>query len=192
MALKPAIHGRDHCPGGADPIPCFDKPWVRRINLTGFSVAAGTQHNVTYDDAGNDTDPSITGSTGAVAWENFFDIGSSSVTTPLKQGFYIISGQYHFENQITEPILVNMHDGFDWSTGQTYVGHASFEDPSVCFTFPHRYVGANNTIVISLQHGNASTQDVIVCYTEFWYLGPYLGPNPGFDADGDENLPYEE
>lgn len=23
MALKPGIHGRDHCPGGADPIPCL-------------------------------------------------------------------------------------------------------------------------------------------------------------------------
>ena len=23
MAYKPPMHGRDHCPGGADPIPCF-------------------------------------------------------------------------------------------------------------------------------------------------------------------------
>lgn len=28
MAYKPDKHGRDHCPGGEDPIPCLLKPWV--------------------------------------------------------------------------------------------------------------------------------------------------------------------
>ncbi len=53
MALKPPIHGRDHCPGGADDIPClgstaalYDWDWSGNGNLvttgTWTSVAGGS------------------------------------------------------------------------------------------------------------------------------------------------------
>lgn len=43
MATKPAKHGRDHCPGGEDPIPCLpgNRPWIVLENL-GQTLASGS------------------------------------------------------------------------------------------------------------------------------------------------------
>lgn len=56
-SVKPAKHGRDHCPGGADPIPCLDNTPVyaymfydsfgsiatdSTTNITGYTSGVGT------------------------------------------------------------------------------------------------------------------------------------------------------
>jgi hypothetical protein len=43
--VKPAKHGRDHCPGGEDPIPC-GLPWARvHIAATSVTATLGTPAN---------------------------------------------------------------------------------------------------------------------------------------------------
>ena len=46
MALKPPIHGRDHCPGGADPIPVDC--------LSSGGTAAALLHEPGFDSAGDE------------------------------------------------------------------------------------------------------------------------------------------
>ncbi len=56
MAVKPGIHGRDHCPGGADPIPCLSAVAA----LTGWEAiltgafSPNSWQNVTADGFFND------------------------------------------------------------------------------------------------------------------------------------------
>jgi len=43
MAMKPPIHGRDHCPGGSDPIPCISSArpeWSNPIHCSILEQAA--------------------------------------------------------------------------------------------------------------------------------------------------------
>lgn len=49
MALVP-IHGRDHCPGGPDPIPCLSSsyPYIYRINETGQTIEAESPEQVVF------------------------------------------------------------------------------------------------------------------------------------------------
>lgn len=51
MAVKPAIHGRDHCPGGADPIPCL-RPLIPDLILSGGATTAAhdTEMPVPFSD----------------------------------------------------------------------------------------------------------------------------------------------
>jgi hypothetical protein len=48
--LKPAMHGRDHCPGGADPIPCLDTSSVRSIVFDGYNYANTGDDEIPDDD----------------------------------------------------------------------------------------------------------------------------------------------
>lgn len=59
MALKPAIHGRDHCPGGADPIPCLPLPKVFRAvqwNEETNTSSLGTMDQLFFDYYSNPDD----------------------------------------------------------------------------------------------------------------------------------------
>ena len=48
MVYKPPMHGRDHCPGGSDPIPCLtDRPWAR-LGLGGATATNNTWTNVDF------------------------------------------------------------------------------------------------------------------------------------------------
>lgn len=38
MGFKPPVHGRDHCVGGADPIPCLESIWARAEKTYSSSV----------------------------------------------------------------------------------------------------------------------------------------------------------
>lgn len=51
MAYKPDKHGRDHCPGGEDPIPCLGPTCLRALRDygTGLVVASASETPVTFD-----------------------------------------------------------------------------------------------------------------------------------------------
>jgi hypothetical protein len=51
--LKPAMHGRDHCPGGADPIPCWGLQFASVITgVQSISDNAGHDNYVDFENGG--------------------------------------------------------------------------------------------------------------------------------------------
>lgn len=48
MGVKPPIHGRDHCPGGADPIPCLVSPPFFRCYKHNVALQTINNGNDTY------------------------------------------------------------------------------------------------------------------------------------------------
>jgi hypothetical protein len=58
-AVKPALHGRDHCPGGTDPIPCFPRPvrWRARRKTTFQTLgSSGAETELLWNFWENDDD----------------------------------------------------------------------------------------------------------------------------------------
>lgn len=95
MALKPAIHGRDHCPGGADPIPCMpgNNPWIRLCNGS-ISIAHNTELPVPADEL--QYDPALVTQGDIFDWE-ITDAGNPGVDRfrliTQQEGFYFYSLQ---------------------------------------------------------------------------------------------------
>lgn len=94
-AVKPALHGRDHCPGGTDPIPCLTPPYcymdwngpeaVTVNTLTELSTLLDYEEafTLTVDSAGFSADRSI----GVIQWSN--------------PGEYYITGWAQFDGSAT-------------------------------------------------------------------------------------------
>jgi hypothetical protein len=81
----PTKHGRDHRPGGADPIPGIHSarmPWIfLDTDITGVTVNAGADDPITHD--GLFTAPFNRGGT---LDEDVFGFSGSSTTVDIKQG----------------------------------------------------------------------------------------------------------
>ena len=86
MRNAPALHGRDHCPGGADPIPCLTRnEWAYAMGAVGSTVSIATGNNF----VGN------IGSYYTMAHSNsdVFELGPSStdIIRTKKRGLYSVT-----------------------------------------------------------------------------------------------------
>lgn len=164
---KPAKHGRDHCPGGEDPIPCFSNSWIRRRLTTGrVSCSSGNQTNITpYDDV-----------VGATDYETQFSTPTAHQIKVLNSGIYIVSVQMLWSSFDGDRILV-LNDGFSWSAGFLFSRATGWETSMHTFTLMHRYP-ANQTINLSMQQSSGSAQTVGPGYFEVMRIGSYTGPDP--------------
>lgn len=56
MSYQGEKHGRTHCPGGHDPIPCLDNtvPWARRRLRSNQTIQSGVLTSIDFDDDTND------------------------------------------------------------------------------------------------------------------------------------------
>lgn len=84
MATKPAMHGRDHCPTGSDPIPCWPAgQWARRrqLNNTDQTITTATSTNVTLTNF-------LTSSASTFA---AYDAGSIDGIKILQDGLYSVN-----------------------------------------------------------------------------------------------------
>lgn len=183
-AVKPQMHGRDHRPGGADPIPGALCAWVRRVFTTASAtpnITWGGTNTLGHLDGGTESHASVTGSDD---WQTYFDFPSSSQTRILVPGIYIISGQIHWDSPTTETHIVTLADGFNWETVvSTYIGDSSFEDPSQGWTFLHRYNTTqpgpvNQTLLHNVQISGTADELATSWYTEITRLGLYTGDDP--------------
>lgn len=58
-ALYPALHGRQHCPGGEDPIPCLGVQYFRAYLFDDMTGVATTMQDVTWDEDWENGAPSV-------------------------------------------------------------------------------------------------------------------------------------
>lgn len=185
MALKHAIHGRDHCPGGADPIPCWPGAWIRR-RYTGetLTITSGNEVTVTYNDAGDPESSEIQGSAGNFDWRDYFDIPSTSQIEVLRAGHYTVSGKFKFVNTGFNFIAI-LNDGGNYAENVgTFLDIAGADVDLLGFTFTHRYV-AGETLLMQMAHTSGSNQVLDLGYFEIRYDGPYTGPDSNDINDPD-------
>lgn len=112
-AVKPALHGRDHCPGGTDPIPCLGANVFRALHFNDavgddITVGGTTNVDVTYN-WWNDADYDRTifepgPATPVLGTNNVQQVGL------LKSGLYVISWGVNFTATVAGAVQMSIHD----------------------------------------------------------------------------------
>lgn len=131
-AVKPALHGRDHCPGGTDPIPCLGGSVFRALHYNDdvgddITVGGATNVDITYN-YWNDADynPSIFRPETSLGGTPTLGTHNVQRVELLASGFYIISW------------------GLNWSSPHTGLTQMSIHDDDVTFGRPDTVVHGGN------------------------------------------------
>lgn len=104
--IYPALHGRQHCPGGEDPIPCWpsDRPWAR-LGLGGNTAPNNTWTKAECSDAMSYNEPTP---------GDIFTLDSSLGYYRIiceANGLYLVNGIVTWTNSFTEYRAVDMQAG---------------------------------------------------------------------------------
>lgn len=133
MALKPAIHGRDHCPGGADPIPCLGSVCLRALYhpTGGAAVATLTETIILFDTWENEA-TSVFGET--------LSGGDLQKVSLLQQGIYTVTVQTQWETAFTSRVENLVLDDSSASAASlvrgNMSGHAPVSEGGSQFVYP--------------------------------------------------------
>lgn len=182
MALKPAIHGRDHCPGGADPIPCLGGyPYIFRTMDTPQAIGAGIPEYVTW------LDTDITQS------DNHFALSddvSIEIITPGVYDFFVGVRWEPFNAVATVRVECQQ---FEWmpttyGKGGLYTGGGSLidQDAMLFVHFQARMLGdeAGQPVAVVVAHEHSSSQNAYSAFLRIARVGSYEG-DTGIIANGD-------
>lgn len=167
-------HGRTHCPGGSDPIPCLDptvRPWFRQSltfngGLSPLLLPEGAESTLQFDA------------------EDFGDGGDTyfeSRTGPDRMGVLVngwieMRAEVLIEDTFDSWVEIQMNDGGSFPLKQTFWNNTPQSLPTLAFNWTQRMVGTS--VEFKIAHGDPLDQAVYAAYVEFAYLGPYTGTNP--------------
>lgn len=169
--LKPALHGREHCPGGEDPIPCLnsDIPWIRRNLTTDVTIGSG----------GNDIVLEYDTTVGSDDYATYFATTNANNIKILQAGVYVVTAEFQFSDIIPEGAtlsLVNLDYNWPTSVGQSHLNDHTIQG-TLMFNMQHRYT-ANTFLFMEAVQFSASDFDIIEGYFEVQRIGTYTGTNP--------------
>ena len=111
MAYKPDKHGRDHCPGGEDPIPCLMIQTFRAsLDTPSITGITGTMKNVDWN-AWQNGDESVfepRKTTGAADPVEGVDL--ARVIRCKKPGRYTFTVGLHFSSPVFDSYVLSLND----------------------------------------------------------------------------------
>lgn len=172
MAYKPDKHGRDHCPGGEDPIPCLGTEWVQRVKTTDQGITSST----------NDTEVTWeAGMTGSDFHTTYFEIvvPTDKTIRILKSGIYEITGQFQWSaNKVEGSVITLNGSNFTWNKGfydAQNAGHTIEHNQT--FTYRRR-IEASTTLKLYVVHFAAATRTIENAWWEIHHVGSYTGADP--------------
>lgn len=180
--LKPEKHGRDHCPGGEDPIPCLSnlRAWVRRTNGDANLTVQGTA----LDDeetlgrfAGNEPNTSD-GSTDYLDYFSGLGVPNSYQITLKQHGIYEVYAEAIWTTGFDGPAWFYVHDGVGYPVAMA--GHSrptrygQLSSTSAGF-WSFRSV-AFKTVQVDIAQLSGSNKVVAAWYIEVRYVSDYTGP----------------
>lgn len=169
--LRQTIHGREHCAGGEDPIPCLVRPWFRQTLdfsslVTPLSVPVDTEVTLQWD-----------GEVFGDGGEGFFE----SRTGPdrfgcLVAGHIEMRGEVLWDDTFDSWAEIQMHDGGLNPCKQTAWMKSPQSEPTQTFYWTQRF--NTGSIEFKVCHGDTVDRSVVAAYMEFVWLGGYTGSNP--------------
>jgi len=169
------IHGRDHCPKGADPLPCFpgSTPWIRRSFTTDKTITAADVDTLLnmWDTVAGSTDPDYT---------SYFTTTSSSNIKILQAGAYLVTAEIVMASGTVDDVTIILHNNdYDWNvrffTGQ--VNGSTIEGTATIPGFYHRYT-ANTFLELYMTQFSAGNWTAQEGYWEIARFGSYTGSDP--------------
>jgi len=175
-AVKPALHGRDHCPGGVDPIPCFGYPYIFRKHENGQTIEAGSVEYIGWDD--DDFDEGA----------GFFSTDDNFTCNIIGPGvFDFLCGVYWDDSFNSTTMLQLACDAFGWfpttyGKGRLFTSGGSELDSSgaMFIHFQARVASGTSATGVIIGHENASDQDISGAFLRIARIGSWGG-----DADAD-------
>jgi|SoiMethySBSTD1v2_1073268.scaffolds.fasta_scaffold666037_2 hypothetical protein len=180
-AIYPALHGRQHCPGGEDPIPCFPVPaWFRGVcDVNVVRTSGGSQTTVDWPEWDCSDIEVFTPLDASLATA---DPGETVRRVQLNAaGWYSIYFGALPTATASGPIELAMHDGDDtWGFPDQVIhsSHTSFADGFLTFQLNRIYPifdpfgGTNDTPQISFTV--AQVTGASVTFNPLWMEIHYL------------------
>lgn len=177
MSVKPTIHGRDHCPGGSDPIPCLDTPtalgdvpWARiyQIQSPIQSIPNNATQTITFSLETNNYTSHFT-----------TDLAAEQIGV-VNKGYYGIRFGLDWGLNNNESVIVELR-----TTGAA--GHYSAHFPYTrgAVTMPNgeavqtvNYavrLPAGGLVQLFVHHDIGASRDIVAAYLEVYYLGTFTG-----------------
>lgn len=165
--VKPPIHGRDHRPGGSDPIPGNDNPWARRKLTADQTIPDSADTAITFDtDVNHYTD-----------YYTLALLGGFNAIKVLKPGLYSFLCRVACHTLATEFIIdLNPYDAgavqtelFSYTQGISTMAAANRQEGFAELTLR---MPANAYVGVQIRH-NAGTSKTIGngTFLEARYLG---------------------
>lgn len=147
------IHGRDHCPGGPDEIPCLAAAaWAKRYAFTGAgpqSIASGSEINVALPDF----------ATSDAAIFAAYDVGTADGITVLRNGLFSLVMRVYWVQWPGAHVLT--FNGIDPDAFSGWSFHASALNPTNNLTAGMTVrLAANQHVYPTLYHEFGSARNL--------------------------------
>lgn len=166
-ALKPAKHGRDHCPGGEDEIPCWPGQWARVsrgfdaanqavANSTIVTMTPNREYNMAAGDSG----------------EGFFEPFGNGIRV-LADSILLVKVGIFWVEGFSAPIGIGFQDGAaggHWLPGQHQAALGLWEEG--CWV---QRVKAGTTITATFYQVSGSGKNIDAAVLELVRMGVYTG-----------------
>lgn len=165
----PQMHGRTHCPGGSDPIPCLPGYWARRSK--GFDAAnqtiggTGSVTTITWNH-----DYNMTGSESGVG---YFEANSNAIKV-LNQGIYIVTAEIMWFEAANFNYVLSISDGLAGAGHYQQGANLGATTISSSISFTHRWT-ANTNISLTVAQDSGVNKNIDAAYLEIVLLAGYTG-----------------
>jgi len=190
--VQPAMHGRDHCPGGSDPIPCLQGVCIRAtyVPAGGLTIATATETFINFDTWENES---------AVVFGETLSGGDLQKISLLQIGVYSINAGILWDTQFTAATAICILD--DSSASSAFAVHPNMMSASPIseggsqFTYPHTFscmrkypllgvtladvtAGALGRISMKVEQRSGSSKDLDRAWMEIYFQGSTLESAP--------------
>lgn len=179
MALKPAIHGRDHCPGGADPIPCFGYPYVFRKRSTNQLIEAGSVEYIDW--TSSDFDEAA----------GYFTAGDNFSCNIVGAGVYDFLCAAYWGDAFNSTAMLQMAcNAFGWfptvyGKPRLYTSGGAVLDSSgaMFIHFEARVPSGTSATAVVIGHENVADKNISGAFLRIARVRDWTGAGVGGEAD---------
>lgn len=167
------IHGRDHCPGGPDPIPCLDtnRPWARIARR--FADSNQVISNVSFTEIDTTTDWNVG------AGESGNGVFTVDHTTNILEveiaAVILVHCRVYWFSAITNPWILWVNNSRVANLNEAhFAGLGGSTDDAGDLEF-HTRVAANTQFSFGVRHQDGANRSVDAAMLDIMVIGTYTG-----------------
>ena len=179
MAYKTAMHGRDHCPQGSDPIPCLGNHWARIQKTYGSALQSISGSNGffnVYCGIGGDAINLGPGESGNGYFEEIESVDAGNPVIGLEPqvpGLYLVTCELVFNEVHNFEHSVGISD--QASTPHMSPGNIN-PSQSVFSTFStYKRWPAGVQVIFTVSQGSGAARNIDAAFMELCFIGGSTG-----------------